>query len=119
MAEVTFLTNHARVLICLAESAGQPLRQVADCAGLTERTTHRLVDDLVEAGYLTRHRLGTRSFYELHADRDVSANELPRNSDRDPLSVGTLLRPVLERSRRARQAGDLAVPPPSDRPARP
>ena len=64
----TFLTNHARVLVCLARNPGTRLRDVADCADITERAAHRIVDELVEGGYVTRHRLGRRSFYEIHPD---------------------------------------------------
>ncbi len=64
----TFLTNHSRVLVCLARNPGTRLRDVADCADITERAAHRIVDELVEGGYVTRHRLGRRSFYEIHPD---------------------------------------------------
>ena len=37
-------------------------------AGITERAAHRVVAELEEAGYLTRHRLGLRNFYELHPE---------------------------------------------------
>src|SRR5436853_7012832 len=56
MSDWTLLTNHAHVLICIAREPGYRLREIADCVGLTERATHRLVDDLVKADYLTRHR---------------------------------------------------------------
>ena len=62
MSDWTFLTNHARVLRCIAQDPGVRLRDIAQCAGITERATHRIVSDLVEAGYLTRHRLGRRSY---------------------------------------------------------
>jgi DNA-binding IclR family transcriptional regulator len=68
VAEWDFLTNHAHVLVCVAQGPDTRLRHIADCVGITERATHRIVSDLVEAGYLTRHRLGRRSFYEVHPD---------------------------------------------------
>ena len=64
----TFLTSHTRVFICLANTPGITLREVAAEAGITERGIHRVVSELEEAGYLTRHRLGHRNFYELHAE---------------------------------------------------
>jgi len=61
------------------------MREVAAEAGITERAAHRVVAELEAAGYLTRHRLGHRNFYELHA-------EIPL---RDPMlsdwNVGDLL----------------------------
>src|SRR4051812_7690469 len=91
MTEWTLLTNHARVLVCIAREPGYRLREIADCVGLTERATHRLVDALVKADYLPRHRHGNRSFYEVHADRPLR-HELDQH-----VSVGEILRPLLRR----------------------
>lgn len=64
----TFLTNHAHVLLCIAEDPGVRLRDVALKVGITERATQRIVADLVEDGYITRTRVGRRNYYELHPD---------------------------------------------------
>jgi DNA-binding IclR family transcriptional regulator len=96
MSDWTLLTNHAHVLICIAREPGYRLREIADCVGLTERATHRLVDDLVKADYLTRHRLGNRSFYEVHADRPLR-HDLVEHAE-----VGDILAPLLARSASAR-----------------
>jgi DNA-binding transcriptional ArsR family regulator len=81
----TFVTSHTRILICLASRPGITVREVAAETGITERAAHRVVAELEEAGYLTRHRLGHRNFYEVHADVPL----------RDPLlrdwTVGDLL----------------------------
>ena len=58
MPGVSFITNHARVLLCIARDPGTRLRDIAVCVDLTERATHGLVSELCEAGYLTKHRLG-------------------------------------------------------------
>ena len=50
----TFLTNHARVLFCLAEDPDLRLREVAERIGITERAVQRIVTDLEEAGIVTR-----------------------------------------------------------------
>jgi DNA-binding IclR family transcriptional regulator len=63
----SLLTNHGLALVCLAREPGARLRDIADCVGVTERAAHRIVCELEESGYLTRHRLGRRNFYELHA----------------------------------------------------
>ena len=68
MSSWTFLTNHARALVCIAREPGIRLRDIAKCAEITERTAHHIVEELVEAGYLTRHRVGRRNFYEVHPD---------------------------------------------------
>lgn len=89
MSEWAFLTNHAHVLICIAREPDTRLRHIAECVGITERATHRIVNDLIEAGYLTRHRLGRRSFYEVHTELSL----------RDPMSngyeLGEIFRPLM------------------------
>ena len=79
MAEWTFLTHHAQVLLSVARESDNRLSRIAESVGITERATHRIVTDLIVAGYLTRHRLGRRSFYEINADlplRDAAAHQL-------------------------------------------
>lgn len=64
--EWTFLTNHAHVLLAIARDPEARLRDVASEVGITERAAQRIVSDLVEAGYLERHREGRRNRYELN-----------------------------------------------------
>ena len=71
MAAWTFLTNHARVLSCLAREPGIRLREIADCVGITERAVHRIVCDLCKQGYITRTREGRRNTYEVHPDAEL------------------------------------------------
>ena len=86
------LTNAAQVLACVARDPGARLRDIAQCVGITERATHRIVCELEAAGYLTRHREGARNTYELHPD-------LPLDDDSDrPVHIGDLLRLLIEDS---------------------
>lgn len=62
----TFLSNHALALLCVVRTPGMRLRDIAQEVGITERAAHRIMSDLVEGGYLTRHRVGRRNFYEVH-----------------------------------------------------
>jgi DNA-binding Lrp family transcriptional regulator len=64
----TFLTNHAHVLICIAQDPESRLRDIAERVGITERSTQSIVADLVDDGYLTRTRVGRRNHYEVKAD---------------------------------------------------
>ncbi len=91
MAEWTFLTNHAHVLVCIARDHRTRLRDIAQCAGITERAAQGIVSDLVEAGYLTRYRVGTRNLYEVHPDLPL------RHPIEDGVVVGELLAPILAR----------------------
>jgi predicted ArsR family transcriptional regulator len=59
----SFLTNHAQVLICLAEDCDIRLREVGAAVGITERAAHRIVVDLIAAGYVSRERNGRRNRY--------------------------------------------------------
>ena len=69
MADWTFLTNHAHVLVCLRRDPTARLRDIGDAVGITERATHRIVSELEEAGYLVRSREGRRNRYALQPDK--------------------------------------------------
>lgn len=64
----TFLTNHAHVLVCLAEEADVRGRDIAERVGITERAAQAIVADLVADGYVTRSREGRRNRYRVHPD---------------------------------------------------
>lgn len=64
----TFLTNHAHVLLCLAENPGARMRDVAILVGVTERAVQRIVAELEEAGYLDHRREGRANRYIIHPD---------------------------------------------------
>ena len=51
MTSWSFLTNHARMLLCIARDPGMRLRDLAASLGITERRAHGILTDLVEAGY--------------------------------------------------------------------
>ena len=91
MADWAFLTNHARVLLIMARQPGARIRDIAQHTGLTERAIGSILSELTDAGYLTKHRLGARNFYEVHP-------ELPlRGADGDGHQVGELLALLLDR----------------------
>lgn len=59
----TFLTNHAHVLVCIAEEPDVRGRDIATRVGITERAAQAIVADLVADGYVTRTREGRRNRY--------------------------------------------------------
>jgi DNA-binding MarR family transcriptional regulator len=61
-----FVTNHAHVLQCIWADPTVRLRDIAVTVGITERTAAQIVNDLEEAGYLTKTRDGRRNYYEVH-----------------------------------------------------
>ena len=65
MADWSFLTNHARVLLCIAHDPGARLRDIAASVGITERSAHGIITDLVEAGYVVKQKDGRRNRYRI------------------------------------------------------
>jgi hypothetical protein len=67
VASWTFLTNHARVLLCIAHDPGVRLRDIAASLGITERSAYGIVSDLAEAGYVVKQKDGRRNRYQIQA----------------------------------------------------
>ena len=65
MAKWSFLTNHARALVCIAHDPGVRLRDIAAALGITERSAYGIVTDLVEAGYIVKDKDGRRNRYQI------------------------------------------------------
>jgi DNA-binding IscR family transcriptional regulator len=63
--EWSFLTNHARVLLCVAHDPGVRLRDIATTLDIAERTAHGIVADLANAGYVVKERDGRRNRYQI------------------------------------------------------
>src|SRR5215211_5437430 len=67
MAEWSFLTNHARVLVCIAHDPGMRLRDIAASLGITERSAYGIVTDLTEGGYVVKEKDGRRNRYQIQS----------------------------------------------------
>jgi hypothetical protein len=65
----TFLTNHARALVSIARNPHSRLRDIATQIGVTERSAQAIVNDLQQAAYITRERIGRRNHYSIDASR--------------------------------------------------
>jgi DNA-binding transcriptional ArsR family regulator len=65
VAEWSFITQHARALVCIARDPGVRLREIADVLGVTERRAFGIVNDLTEAGYVVKERDGRRNRYRI------------------------------------------------------
>jgi hypothetical protein len=63
----SFLTNHAQVLLCIAQDPGIRLREIGETIGITERAAHRIVVELAAAGYISRTRNGRRNHYTIQS----------------------------------------------------
>ncbi|MGA3352747.1 MAG: MarR family winged helix-turn-helix transcriptional regulator [Acidimicrobiales bacterium] len=67
MGQWSFLTNHARVLVCIARDPGVRLRDIAATVDITERSAYGIVDDLVADGYVVKDKDGRRNRYQIQA----------------------------------------------------
>jgi DNA-binding IclR family transcriptional regulator len=67
----SFLTNHARVLLSIAQDPAIRLRDIGEQVGITERAAYRIVDELVTGGYISRERSGRRNHYTVHRHLSV------------------------------------------------
>ena len=81
----TFLTSHARVLIIISQNPNLRVRDIAPNAGLTERSTQRIVADLEAAGYLCHERIGRRNHYT------IRTTETLRHPHEQSVEIGLLL----------------------------
>jgi DNA-binding IclR family transcriptional regulator len=81
----TFLTNHAQVLLGISQNPDARLRDLAQHVGITERAAQRIVVDLVDAGYITRTRIGRRNKYAVNPKVEM------RHAAQEGHPVGELL----------------------------
>ena len=102
MERWSFLTNHARVLLCIAHDPGARLRDIAASLGITDRSVHGIVTDLTTAGYVVKHRDGRRNLYQIQAHLP-----LPEPASKEP-AIGEVL--ALLMGSRARQQPSQTQP---------
>lgn len=92
----TFLSNHSHVLICIAQQPDIRLSEVALRVGIGERAVHRIVHELIEAGYVTVTKVGRRNVYDIDLDRPL----------RHPVEAGhdirSVVAPLLKKARASR-----------------
>jgi DNA-binding IclR family transcriptional regulator len=68
VAEWSFLTNHARALVCIAHDPGVRLRDIAATVGITERSAFGIVTDLISSGYVVKDKEGRRNRYSIQTE---------------------------------------------------
>jgi len=102
MAEWSFLTNHARVLVCIAHDPGARLRDIAATLGITERSAYTIVTDLTDGGYVVKEKDGRRNRYQIQAHLPL------REAITQERTIGEVLDVLVEtntRTRRRRRSG--------------
>lgn len=93
--EWTFLSNHAHVLICIARQPDIRLSELADLVGIQERTAHRIIHELSDAGYVSVIKVGRNNVYELDLNHPLRH---PLESDHD---IREIIFPLLKKKRSA------------------
>ncbi|MEA2130164.1 MAG: hypothetical protein QOJ85_3055 [Solirubrobacteraceae bacterium] len=104
MAKWSFLTNHARALICIAHDPGVRLREIASALGITERSAYAIVTDLAEAGYVVKEKDGRRNRYQIQGHLPL------RESVARERTIGEVLDVLVKASAPAEERGPVRGP---------
>jgi predicted transcriptional regulator len=67
----TLLTNHAHVLLIIAQTPDVRMREIAAIIGLTERAVQRIIDDLTTSGFIIVTKSGRRNRYQISLDHPL------------------------------------------------
>lgn len=68
MAGWTFLTHHGHVLVALAQNPDLTIDHIALQVGITSRATAGILNDLVDAGYVEKEKIGRNNKYTVHGE---------------------------------------------------
>lgn len=89
----TFLTNHGHVLLAVATGTDRRVSDIAAEAGITTRATLTILNDLENAGYLRRTRVGRRTHYTLDPRRHFRHHLTADHEIGELLAIFTTLTP--------------------------
>jgi DNA-binding IclR family transcriptional regulator len=64
----TFITNHAQVLLAVAQRPDLRVREIAAATDITERYAYHVLRDLEDTGYVERRRQGRCNLYRIHPE---------------------------------------------------
>jgi hypothetical protein len=113
MSEWSFLTNHARALLCIAHDPGIRLRDIGATLGITERTAFGIVTDLTDAGYVVKTKEGNRNRY--HIQHHLPLRSLLGGVGRER-TIGEVLELLLDTQTTQPEQPSLAAPKPNRQP---
>ena len=106
MESWSFLTNHARVVLRIAQDPGARLRDIAAAVGITERSAYGIVTDLTVAGFVVKHKDGRRNRYQIQAHLP-----LPEPASQEP-AIGDVLAILIGEEAKQEPAPGAAAPEP-------
>lgn len=81
----TFFSNHGHIYFLLATNEDIVVREIALRVGITERSVMGLLQDLEEAGYIKRQKVGRTNKYKI----------VPKKTLRHPLESNVLLKDLV------------------------
>ena len=84
MPEWSFITNYGLVLAAIAKKPSSTAREIGDYVGITERTAHKIINDLNAEGYVVKTKVGRQNEYQIQPD-------MPMKDGTSDTSVGELL----------------------------
>ncbi|MEA1958094.1 MAG: helix-turn-helix domain-containing protein [Chloroflexota bacterium] len=84
MPDWGFITNHGLVLAAIAKRPSSTARDIGDEVSITERSAHKIINDLEAEGYVTKTRAGRQNKYRIHPDT-------PLKEEVSDAAVGELL----------------------------
>jgi len=101
MAKWNFLTNHARVLVCIAHDPGVRLRDIAATLEIPERSAYGIVTDLTEGGYVVKEKDGRRNRYQIQTHLPL------REATTQERTIGEILDLLVDTGARKRKRGNV------------
>jgi predicted transcriptional regulator len=72
VAEFKFFTNHALILSHIAQQPRITARELSTIIGITERSTIKVINDLLEEEYITKTREGRNNRYRINPDKPIT-----------------------------------------------
>ncbi|SRR6266487_105633 len=83
----TFITNHAQVLLAVAQQPNVRVTEIAAAADITERYAYQMLRDLQDAGYVERRREGRCNLYRINRDLVIGDPVVEEQSLRELLGL--------------------------------
>ena len=71
------LSNHGKVLVCLARDPGIRVSDIAAIVGIKERAVQRILAELRADGLISSTRTGRRNRYRINRSRRMSWSRAP------------------------------------------
>jgi DNA-binding MarR family transcriptional regulator len=85
MANWMLITNHAGVLLHIAQHPRTTAREIAATVGITERATRKIIADLDEARFISKKKEGRRILYTINHEAKM------RRDNVQEIAVGKFL----------------------------